>query len=82
MVYRYPISFQPGQDMVKIDIFEYDKSATENNISLGSILGNAIGDPYSAPTKQKDKDGNPITRIQQNDELNKLNIHLQQHKLS
>ena len=74
IVYRYPRSrFQPGQDMVKIDIFDYDR--TENNtFTLGSILGNAIGPQYSAPTGQKDKDGNPITRLQQNIDLNKLNI--------
>ena len=74
IVYRYPRSrFQPGQDMVKIDIFDYDR--TENNtFTLDSILGNAIGKPYSAPTGQKDKDGNPITRLQQNIELDKLNI--------
>ena len=74
VVYRYPRSrFQPGQDMVKIDIFEYDK--TENQqFTLGSIIGNAIGEPYSAPTGKKDDDGNPITRLQQNIDLNKLNI--------
>ena len=74
IVYRYPRSrFQPGQDMVKIDIFEYDK--TENQpFNIGSILGNAISEPYQAPTGRKDKDGNQITRTQQNIDLNKLNI--------
>ena len=74
IVYRYPRSrFQPGQDMVKIDIFDYDR--TENNtFDLGKILGNAIGKPYSAPTGKKDDDGNPITRLQQNIDLNKINI--------
>ena len=51
IVYRYPRTrFQPGQDMVKIDIFDYDR--TENNtFTLGSILGNAIGEKRNVDIK-------------------------------
>ncbi len=39
-VYRYPYTkFQPGQDMLRISIFEYEQN---NNLSLKSFASNAI----------------------------------------
>ena len=75
IVYRYPRSrFQPGQDMIKIDIFNYDRSATENNtFSLGSILRNTIGEVRTENIK--DANGNVTgTRDVQSIDLTKLNI--------
>ena len=74
IVYRYPRSrFQPGQDMVKIDIFEYEKSENQP-FQIGSILGNAIGQPYQAEIGKNPKTGEPIYQTQQNINLNKINI--------
>ena len=75
IVYRYPRSrFQPGQDMIKIDIFNYDRSATENNtFSLGTILQNTIGEVRTENIK--DANGNITgTRDVQSIDLTKLNI--------
>jgi hypothetical protein len=75
IVYRYPRSrFQPGQDMIKIDIFNYDRSATENNtFSLGTILRNTIGEVRTENIK--DANGNITgTRDVQSIDLTKLNI--------
>ena len=73
IVYRYPRSrFQPGQDMVKIDIFEYEKSENQP-FSIGSILGNAIGEPRPVDIKN-DKGEVTGTKQVQNINLNKINI--------
>ena len=41
IVFRYPRSrFQPGQDMIKIDIFEYERSDNQT-FNIGSIFANA-----------------------------------------
>ena len=51
IVYRYPRSrFQPGQDMIKIDIFEYEKSENQP-FQIGSILSNAIGEKRNVDIK-------------------------------
>ena len=73
IVYRYPRSrFQPGQDMVKIDIFEYEKSENQP-FNIGSILGNAIGEPR--PVDIKNEKGEVTgTKQVQSIYLDKLNI--------
>ena len=73
VVYRYPRSrFQPGQDMVKIDIFEYEKSENQP-FNIGSILGNAIGEPRSVDIKN-DKGEVTGTKQVQSIYLDRLNI--------
>lgn len=73
IVYRYPRSrFQPGQDMVKIDIFEYEKSENQP-FRIGSILSNAIGEVRNVDVKN-DKGEKIGTKEVQNISLNKLNI--------
>ena len=73
IVYRYPRSrFQPGQDMVKIDIFEYEKSENQP-FQIGSILNNAIGEPRPVDIKN-DKGEVTGTKQVQNINLNKINI--------
>ena len=73
IVFRYPRSrFQPGQDMVKIDIFEYEKSENQP-FNIGSILGNAIGEPR--PVDIKNEKGEVTgTKQVQSIYLDKLNI--------
>ena len=73
IVYRYPRSrFQPGQDMVKIDIFEYDK--TENQpFNIGSILGNAIGEVRNVDIKNAKGEVTGSKEVQ-SIYLDKLNI--------
>ena len=73
IVYRYPRSrFQPGQDMIKIDIFNYDRSEN-NTFSLGSILRNTIGEVRTENIK--DANGNITgTRDVQSIDLTKFNI--------
>ena len=73
IVYRYPRSrFQPGQDMVKIDIFDYDR--TENNtFTLGSILGNAIGEKRNVDIKNAKGEVTGSKEVQ-SIYLDKLNI--------
>ena len=73
IVFRYPRSrFQPGQDMVKIDIFEYEKSENQP-FNIGSILGNAIGEPRSVDIKN-DKGEVTGTKQVQSIYLDRLNI--------
>ena len=73
IVFRYPRSrFQPGQDMVKIDIFEYEKSENQP-FKIGTILNNAIGEPRPVDIKN-DKGEVTGTKQVQNINLNKLNI--------
>ena len=73
IVYRYPRSrFQPGQDMIKIDIFEYEKSENQP-FQIGSILNNAIGEPRSVDIKN-DKGEVTGTKQVQSIYLDKLNI--------
>ena len=73
IVYRYPRSrFQPGQDMVKIDIFEYEKSENQP-FNIGSILNNAISEPR--PVDIKNEKGEVTgTKQVQSIYLDKLNI--------
>jgi hypothetical protein len=73
IVYRYPRTrFQPGQDMVKIDIFDYDR--TENNtFTLGSILGNAIGEKRNVDIKNAKGEVTGSKEVQ-SIYLDKLNI--------
>lgn len=73
IVYRYPRSrFQPGQDMVKIDIFDYDR--TENNtFTLGTILGNAIGEKQNVGIKNAKGEVTGSKEVQ-SIYLDKLNI--------
>ena len=73
IVYRYPRSrFQPGQDMVKIDIFEYEKSENQP-FQIGTILNNAIGEPRPVDIKN-DKGEVTGTKQVQSIYLDKLNI--------
>ena len=73
IVYRYPRSrFQPGQDMVKIDIFEYEKSENQP-FNIGSILNNAISEPRPVDIKN-DKGEVTGTKQVQSIYLDKLNI--------
>ena len=73
IVYRYPRSrFQPGQDMVKIDIFEYEKSENQP-FQIGSILSNAIGEPRSVDIKNNKGEVTGTKQVQ-NIYLDKLNI--------
>ena len=73
IVYRYPRSrFQPGQDMVKIDIFEYEKSENQP-FRIGSILSNSFGEVRNVDIKN-DKGEKIGTKEVQNINLNKLNI--------
>ena len=56
IVFRYPRSrFQPGQDMIKIDIFEYERSDNQT-FNIGSIFANA----QSTTTYATDEGGNFI----------------------
>ena len=72
-VYRYPRSrFQPGQDMIKIDIFEYEKSENQP-FRIGSILGNAIGEKQNVDIKN-DKGEVTGTKEIQSIYLDKINI--------
>ena len=73
IVYRYPRSrFQPGQDMIKIDIFEYEKSENQP-FRIGSILGNAIGEKQNVDIKN-DKGEVTGTKEIQSIYLDKINI--------
>ena len=73
VVYRYPRSrFQPGQDMVKIDIFEYEKSENQP-FQIGSILSNAIGEKRNVDIKN-DKGEVTGTKEVQSIYLDRLNI--------
>ena len=73
IVFRYPRSrFQPGQDMVKIDIFEYEKSENQP-FQIGTILNNAIGEPRPVDIKN-DKGEVTGTKQVQSIYLDKLNI--------
>ena len=73
IVYRYPRSrFQPGQDMVKIDIFEYEKSENQP-FKIGTILNNAIGEPRPVDIKN-DKGEVTGTKEVQSIYLDRLNI--------
>ena len=72
-VYRYPRSrFQPGQDMVKIDIFEYEKSENQP-FQIGTILNNAIGEKRNVDIKN-DKGEVTGTKEVQSIYLDRLNI--------
>ena len=60
IVYRYPRSrFQPGQDMIKIDIFEYERSDNQT-FSIGSILQMLIKTTYATMKREKDKEEIPV----------------------
>ena len=73
IVFRYPRSrFQPGQDMVKIDIFEYEKSENQP-FKIGTILNNAIGEPRPVDIKN-DKGEVTGTKEVQSIYLDRLNI--------
>ena len=73
VVYRYPRSrFQPGQDMVKIDIFEYEKSENQP-FQIGTILNNAIGEKRNVDIKN-DKGEVTGTKEVQSIYLDRLNI--------
>ena len=73
VVYRYPRSrFQPGQDMIKIDIFEYEKSENQP-FTLGSILGNAIGEVRNVDIKNAKGEVTGSKEVQ-SIYLDKLNI--------
>ena len=73
IVYRYPRSrFQPGQDMIKIDIFEYEKSENQP-FTLGSILGNAIGEVRNVDIKNAKGEVTGSKEVQ-SIYLDKLNI--------
>lgn len=73
-VFRYPYSaFQPGQDMLKISIFEYEKNSGFN---LDGIIGGAITATDDVTPATRGPDGTvevpnvPITRV----DLTSLNI--------
>jgi len=66
-VFRYPYTkFQPGQDMLKISIFEYEPN---NGLSLEGFAGNAITQGKQIPAK-----GNTPFHNEYNVDLTQLNV--------